>query len=196
MQKLIFVLLLALAFGCKVKPGAKGGSCEVMGTVKDFTGLDGCGLLIELENGQLLNPVTLPEGVVLEDKQAIRFGYKKVDDMMGTCMREQAFVQVTCLEVVSSSETGTPDCVDTTNPFAVPWMDKAIDKHNPTQVIKYQFGGKWGYLYKAIPTAYLYDCEGKLLCETNGDENDECHQLYLNRFNKGKVIWQGEGVWD
>ena len=196
MRTLIFVLLLPLFFGCKTKPSPEGKTCEVLGTVKDFSGLDGCGLLIEIGDGGLLNPVKLPDGAELKANQAVRFNYKKLEDMMSSCMREQAFVEITCLEVISHSQIVPPGCVDTTNPFAVPWMDKAIDKHNPNQIIKYKFGGQWGYLFKAIPTSYLYDCEGKLLCETQGDENDDCHVTYLNRFNRGKVIWQGEGVWD
>jgi hypothetical protein len=196
MRTLIFVTLVILMMGCKAKPGPESKNCEVTGTVKDFTGLDGCGLLIELKNGDLLNPAKLPEGTELKENQAIRFTYKKLDDMMSICMREKAIVEITCLEIINGGQIVPPGCVDTTNPFAVPWMDKAIDKHNPNQIIKYKFGGQWGYLFKAIPTSYLYDCEGKLLCQTSGDPHDDCHETYLNRFNKGKVIWQGEGVWD
>jgi len=196
MWKLIFVITLALGAGCKARPLPAGKSCDVPGTVKDFTGLDGCGLLIELENGDLLNPVKLPDGTELKAGQSIRFTYKTLEDMMSICMREKAFVEITCLELVAGNPAVPPGCADTANPFAVPWMDKAIDKHNPVQVIKYKFGGQWGYFFKALPTSYLYDCEGKLLCVTQGDENDDCHVTYLNRFTKGKIIWQGEGIWD
>lgn len=196
MRILIFVTLVSLMLGCKTKSMPAESNCEVVGTVKDFDGLDGCGLLIELANGDLLNPVKLPKGALLKDNQAIRFTYSVLEDMAGICMREKAMVEISCLEIMSDSKPDTTNCADTTNPFAVDWMDKAIDRHNPNQVIKYKFGGLWGYLYKAIPVSYLYDCKGNLLCQTNGDENDECHVTYLNRFSKGKIIWQGEGVWD
>lgn len=196
MRILIFLFVFTLAFGCKTRRQPAGDNCEVLGAVKDFSKLDGCGLLIELENGDLLNPVRVPEGLKLEAGQTIRFSYKVLEDMMSVCMREKAAVEITCLKIVGETQTAPGNCVDTTNPFSVPWMDKALDRHNPNQVIKYKFGGEWGYLFKAIPTSYLYDCEGRLLCETQGDQNDDCHVRYLNRFTKGKIIWQGEGIWD
>jgi hypothetical protein len=55
---------------------------------------------------------------------------------------------------------------------------------------------EWAYLFNALPVSYLYDCRGSLLCETNGSNQDECHVKYLNHFGKGKIIWEGEGVWD
>ncbi|MBK9013894.1 MAG: hypothetical protein IPM82_07320 [Saprospiraceae bacterium] len=175
---------------------ASDGKCQTTGTVVDFDGLDGCGYLIKLKDGKLLNPVALPEGVRLKNNQSIRFDYHVLHDMASICMAESEMIQITCFEDLIA-ETGPVDCAKISNPFAVKWMSKAIDRHNPVKIIKYQMGGKWTFAFHAEPNStYLYDCDGNLLCQSNGDENDDCHRQYLNFISKGKTIWQGEGVWD
>lgn len=63
-----------------------------------MTGLDGCGFLIELDNGTKLNPVEYAvKSFNFEDGQRIRFSYKEVD-MMNVCMAGQT-VKITCLEI-------------------------------------------------------------------------------------------------
>jgi hypothetical protein len=194
MKNVIVLLSFLSVFACNTSRKTNGGNCDLTGVVKDYTGLDGCGLLIELENGDKLNPSKIKDDYPLKDGQKIRFSYKVLPDVMSICMAERAVVEITCIEVLNSNAVG--GCIDTDNPFAVPWMDKAIDRHNPQQVVKYKTNGGWAYLYKAIPVSYLYDCEGKMLCETKDSREEACHQKYLNKLGKGKIIWQGEGVWD
>ncbi|HFA50942.1 MAG TPA: hypothetical protein ENJ95_18180 [Bacteroidetes bacterium] len=194
MKKLILFLMLALALACKTKQVLVN-ECATTGTVKNFAGLDGCQLLIELQNGDLLNPVKLPPKVALKDKQTISFSYKVLPDVMSICMTEKASIEITCLNILEEGITALNGCVDTKNPFEVDWMDKAIDLHNPNQVIKYKDGAKWAYLFRAFPSSYLYTCEGKLICETKND-HDTCQLNYLSQYGRGKIIWQGEGVWD
>lgn len=194
MKNLLFLVVLISMLGCKTQSGLKD-SCETSGIIKDMAGLDGCGLLIELPNGDLLNPVKLPAGVQLKDQQRISFSYKVLEDMAGICMAEKAQVEITCFKVMPADESGNGECADVTNPFEVEWMDRAIDRYNPNQIIKYRDGKHYFYLFNAITSSYLYDCEGKLICETRNDD-DDCHSQYIRKFGKGKVIWQGEGVWD
>lgn len=197
MRKLwVLAVLLAFCACCKKKALSAADPCPFSGTIRDLDGLDGCGYLIELPGGELLNPLSYPEGFEFKDKKKIRFGYEVVPDVASICMAEKATIEITCIQALDDDPTGAIDCATITNPFKVPWMDKAIDRHNAVQVIKQQVGGQWLYLFKAIPVSFLYDCEGKLLCETRGEDSDECHRMYLNRMVKGKVIWQSEGVWD
>lgn len=51
---------------------------EANGTVRDFTGLDGCGKLIVLDNGQVLEPVSLPSNTLLIDGRRVTINYKIV----------------------------------------------------------------------------------------------------------------------
>ncbi|MCB0522172.1 MAG: hypothetical protein KDD27_24730 [Saprospiraceae bacterium] len=195
MRVLLFSCLMVFVFGCKTKQQAAGQDCGEFGIVKDFGDLDGCGLLIELDNGVLLNPAKMAGGFKLKEGQRINFSYKKLPDMASSCMAEKAIVEITCIQEVNDGTSGNNDCVDTENPFAVDWMDKAIDIHNPNQIIKYKKGDGWAYLFRGIPMSFLYDCRGKLICETRSN-HDECYEEYLAKFGKGKIIWQGEGIWD
>lgn len=194
MRYVIFILLVSFCFSCKTKKVIPV-SCNTTGTVKDFTGLDGCGLLIELQNGDLLNPARVADGFIMEDRQIVSFSYVKLEDMASICMRENAIVEVTCIKELGKTPVGSEVCVDAENPFEIDWMDRSIDLHNPNQILKYEQAGEWLYLYKSIPSAFLYDCKGKLICETKSD-HDKCQMEYLHALGKGKIIWQGEGVWD
>lgn len=197
MRFLLFLAVLAGIVACKTKqPATNVGSCQTVGTVKDFDGLDGCGYLIEIKGGKLLNPVVTPEGFHFKKDQTVRFDYQVLHDMASVCMAESDMVEITCIMDAKASNEPL-ECSKITNPFAVEWMDKAIDRHNPVRIIKYQIGGKWAFAFKAEPSStFLYDCDGNLICESKGDQNDDCHRQHLNFANKGVTIWQGEGVWD
>ena len=170
-------------------------TCKTPGTVVDYDGLDGCGYLIRLQDGQLLNPVTLPPDFHFKHNQSVRFDFHVLHDMASTCMVEGEMVEITCIEDAKAG-SGPIDCASITNPFAVAWMGKAIDRHNPVKIIKYQAGIRVSFVFQAVPNTYLFDCDGALICQSNGDAHDDCHRQHLHFLNKGKVIWQGEGVWD
>ncbi len=74
--------------------------CETEGTVKDFTGLDGCGLLIVLESGRKLEPVIIDDkDFKLRDGQKIRFDYKAEREVMSVCMGGMT-VRITCIKEI------------------------------------------------------------------------------------------------
>ena len=192
-----YLVIFVFLFGCVASKNkaVEKMNCDTVGTVKDFSGLDGCGFLIELENGDLLNPAIIKGGFEMEDKQVVSFSYVVMEDLMGICMREKYQVEITCIRELGKTPAGADGCVDTENPFEVEWMDKAIDLHNPNQVLKYKDGSGWAYLFRSIPSSYLYNCSGKLICETKND-HDKCQFDHIDRLGNGRVIWQGEGVWD
>ncbi len=196
MRLILFFLAIVTLAGCKTKIAASDANCKTEGTIVDLDGLDGCGYLIRLKDGKMLNPIEFPEGFSPKKDQAVRFDYLPLHDMASACMSESEIIQITCIED-SKAATGPVDCSKINNPFAVDWMSKAIDRHNPVRIIKYQMGGKWAFAFQAEPSStYLYDCDGVLICESNGDQNDACHREHLNFISKGITIWQGEGVWD
>lgn len=197
MKKIIFFSLFVALFSCKTNKNSVSNNdknCTTIGTVKDFSGLDGCGLLIVLENGDKLNPAKISSpDFKLKAGQKIKFGYQEMPDMMGTCMSEKAIVEVTCIEEMNADDAAL--CADTKNPFEIGWMDKALDRHNPQQVVKYKTTDGFAYLFKGIPSAYFYDCKGNFICKTNGAD-DDCFKNSVQTAGKGKIIWQGEGIWD
>jgi hypothetical protein len=94
-------------------------SCTVPATVRDLTGLDGCGFVFELEDGTRLLPVwdgtwcgtpPLPEEVTKDplynfeyiDGKKVLIGYVVRNDVMTICMAGQT-VKITCLNEVGPS---------------------------------------------------------------------------------------------
>lgn len=71
----LFALLFATINSCS-KPVHEQ---EATGTIKDITGLDGCGKVIELDNGSLLEAIELPPNLVLEPNARVRVEYRQVN---------------------------------------------------------------------------------------------------------------------
>lgn len=96
-------LLLLAVLGCRTHtpplypPTRPALPCTHEGTVKDLTGLDGCGLLIELPDGKRLEPASLSDSTfTLREGQRIRFSYQPATDQMSVCMAGQ-LVHITCI---------------------------------------------------------------------------------------------------
>ncbi|MCB0630236.1 MAG: hypothetical protein R2824_12860 [Saprospiraceae bacterium] len=96
----IAVLSLFCFFACQSGKSSGTSSCKTKGEVQDFSGLDGCSLLIVTEDGKKLLPGKMPDtGVELKAGLKIRFDYRPID-MMSVCMTEDEIVEITCLEVI------------------------------------------------------------------------------------------------
>lgn len=88
---------LFCCFACNSGKSSGSTSCKTTGEVQDFSGLDGCKLLIVTEDGKKLLPGKILDGdVELAAGQKIRFDYRPLD-MMSVCMTEDEIVEITCL---------------------------------------------------------------------------------------------------
>lgn len=88
-------------------------------TVRDLTGLDGCGFVFELNDGTRLEPMRLmfcgtpplPEEVTEDplydfqfvDGKQVRIGYEEIQDVASICMVGK-IVRITCIEEFHSAE--------------------------------------------------------------------------------------------
>ncbi len=91
----------------------------VFATVKDLTGLDGCGYVFELSDGTRLEPQMLaycgnpplPSEITenplynfqFVDGKTVRINYEVVPDAMSICMAGK-IVKITCIEEVNAGE--------------------------------------------------------------------------------------------
>ena len=92
---MIILIFLAFTFSSCTKSNL---SEEVTGVVNDFTGrLDGCKMLIRLDNGTSLEPYSLPAGFTLIDGRKAKLRYKSLNDKASNCMAGQI------VEIVSIS---------------------------------------------------------------------------------------------
>lgn len=86
---LLFVLITISLFSCD-----KGfiDSCENgrQGVLKNLTGLDGCGWMIQLSDTERLQPSNLLEfDIELIDNKPVCVQYRELDNIMNTCMAGQ-----------------------------------------------------------------------------------------------------------
>lgn len=113
----IFTCLLALLTLTLASCGDDDGiACETRATVKDLTGLDGCGFIFELEDGTRLEP-QLPAGCGFgsmamaspddalfnfewRDGKVVMIDYELVPDGVSICMVGD-IVKITCLTELS-----------------------------------------------------------------------------------------------
>jgi hypothetical protein len=87
---LVLLLLSVSVFSCDKEQQE-----EENATVRNLAGLDGCGMLIELDNGKLLEPVSLPANIILEAGRRVSITYRLVD-RASNCMAGET-VEITRL---------------------------------------------------------------------------------------------------
>ena len=83
---LLFVLISLSLFSCN-----KGfsDSCENgrQGVLKNLTGLDGCGWMIQLSDTERLDPMNLHKfDIELIENRPVCVQYRELDNIMNTCM--------------------------------------------------------------------------------------------------------------
>ena len=77
------ILLFTLACNDKVAPG----DIYQTGTIRDYTGLDGCTFIIELDSGEKLEPVNLNDFLESpKDGQTVKITFKPEPQMASICM--------------------------------------------------------------------------------------------------------------
>jgi hypothetical protein len=112
---LLFAILI-VTFSCKKEEVKIVSNCNNFATVRDLTGLDGCGFVFELEDGTRLEPIRiydcgtppLPKEVtedplfnfVFTDGKKVKIGYKELPSM-SICMVGPT-VKITCLEEIKT----------------------------------------------------------------------------------------------
>lgn len=190
----LFVLLLVF-LGCDTtkKVPAKT-SCGTVGFVKDYTGLDGCSLMIETEDDRKLLPAILPKGYVLKDGQKIAFDYVEAKDYgMTICMAEDMIIEITCLQNLELTQEDMDKCVDTFKAEEVEWIKKLIDSKEPIRISKYFRSEKEiYYMLYSNSGSIVYDCKGELVCEVPNNEKNDCWNT-MQALGRGQLIYLKKG---
>ncbi len=120
MKKVFFLFLMATSLtACNDELDLVTCDNAVPATVRDLTGLDGCGFVFELEDGTRLEPQRLfycgtpplPKEVTEDplfkfewvDGKQVRIGYEEIQDAFSVCM-VGPIVKITCLEELSITD--------------------------------------------------------------------------------------------
>ncbi|MEL6866213.1 MAG: hypothetical protein AAFP19_17420 [Bacteroidota bacterium] len=207
MQKYLAIFLVFILAACTPKNNLSGSTdktdpndnkgCTTIGTVKDFTGLDGCKFLIVLEDGKKLLPAkTRYPDFVYQDNQKVRFGYTELKDMMSVCMTEDMAIEITCITALKSVGEDIPikkDCVKSESGTDVEWIAEKATSTKATKIMRYEFLDGFAYHFitdsKRSP---VYDCQGNLLCEVETSIRQCSRQV--NDPDAGKVIWTNNSI--
>jgi PKD repeat protein len=88
--------------------------CSLFGTVVDYTGLDACGLIIQLDNGQMLEPQEIIPEFQLKAGQRVKLSYSELPNYASVCMVGK-IVRIDCIEEI-------PQCSATFTHYALPWV--------------------------------------------------------------------------
>ena len=91
-------ILLFLFFGIIILSSCKKEGCfgSVKAELKDYTGLDGCGMLIKLNDGSILEPTNLTDfNISLEDGKKIWINYDE-NNGASICMVGK-MIEINCI---------------------------------------------------------------------------------------------------
>ncbi len=202
MQKWMFFLVLPLFFACngsqKTTQGDASASlttkCKTAGVVRDLSSLDGCQMMIEIENGEKWRPAKIEDSnFKLQDGQAILFGYREVNDAVSVCMAETKTIEVTCIKEITSDKNKpvVKKCWDIKTPTEAPWMAKIMEEQKPFRITKYDFRDGWAYLILTKERRLFYTCQGNDLCpDDKGME--ACLAKYLKLMSNPKTIYSNK----
>lgn len=116
---LLFLSVSSAFLSCDDEPMSVSCDHATFATVKDLTGLDGCGFVFELADGTKLEPQMLgycgtpplPKEVTENplynfqwvDGKQVRIGFEEVPDAMSICMVGK-IVKIICIEEINSTE--------------------------------------------------------------------------------------------
>ncbi|PTB97025.1 hypothetical protein C9994_04665 [Marivirga lumbricoides] len=115
----VAIMLITGFVACESESAHISKDCIYTATVEDLSGLDGCGFLFKLDNGDYLEPVwrwgfcgtpPLPEGATEDplwdfnyvDGQRVRLGFEPANDVGSICMKGKPVI-ITCLEVIDEA---------------------------------------------------------------------------------------------
>ena len=184
------LLIPLLIFGCKTKKEVEStvtSTCNVEGTVKDFTGLDACTFLIVDRKGKKYLPAEGVGDFKMVNGQKINFSYTALPDMMSSCMAEDFIVKLTCIEAIGAPPI-KKECVKVSTPFKSEWIKNLNDKYRPYQINRYDYLDGYAYFFSSREMNYLYDCQGDMICQYEAKEKGKC-AARVDGLENEVVIW-------
>ena len=99
MKRLWFILTLLFIFSCEDKDDTL--DCDIKATLRDYTGLDGCGFVLVLDNGEVLEMGGFDEDPDFQfnDGMEVSISYEEMQGMATICM-VGPIVRIMCMETI------------------------------------------------------------------------------------------------
>ena len=99
MKRLWLISLALLVFSCEDKEETL--DCDIKATLRDYAGLDGCGFVLVLENGGVLEMGDFDEepDFKFNDGLKVNISFEEMGDMASICM-VGPIVRIICMETI------------------------------------------------------------------------------------------------
>lgn len=161
--------------------------CSLPVEVRNYDGLDGCGILLETDDGALLRVGIRPRGEPIEAGTRISIGFEYMQHFdASSCTNEDAVIRVTCMRLlrVSSGLPQTVVCEAYEKPAQ--WLVDAAKLTAATYITRFPWKeGRYVYLLESAEGQYLYDCRGYLICRPRKN----CLS-FIDNFSDGLIIYE------
>jgi len=169
----LLILLISTGVACKTPKTnkqdmkAKG----TMATVVDYTGLDGCGKMLLLDDGRLLLPMDGAEAMnVCHYGQRVTVNFTEQEAMVSICMAEDLSASIESLDLAESVDFS--------------WMDSIVKKTKPYNIHRCSDDdGSFIYIQTG-KRATAYTLDGEEICNTPGKAMSDC----VRRFSASKAV--------
>ena len=162
--------------GCKAKTSS---DCEHRAVVIDKSGLDGCTLLLKLEDGSEMLPVNLGDfRLNLAAGDEVTITYQLVEDGMSICMAQDAMISLECIQLTTNASA---DCEPVIDPFEVQWMKAEIRNSDPVRIEEHTVDERVFVHFLGQQRARrVFTCSGILICESGDSQLDYCDTFQGN----------------
>ena len=162
--------------------------CFMAAEVINYDGVDGCGLLLETDEGNLFLVGAVPRGEPLEAGTRISFGFEYMTDFSGeSCPNVDAVIRILCKRLLRVS-SGVPRpvlCESYDRPSQ--WLVDLAQYNSATYITRFPWtDGRFVYLLETPNGQYLYDCRGYLICKPRRN----CLS-FIEDYSAGELIWEG-----
>ena len=163
-------------------------SCHLAVEVRNYDGIDGCGILLETDEGNLFLVGVPPRGAPLEVGTRISIGFEYMKNYQGPdCGNADAVIRITCKRLLRVS-SGLPRpilCEGYEKPAQ--WLVNLARDYSATYITRFPWKeGRYVYLMESPFGQYLYDCRGYLICKPRKN----CLS-FVEDFSQGLIIYEG-----
>lgn len=162
--------------------------CHIPVEVRNYDGADGCGILLETDDGNLFLVGVPPRGEPLEAGTRLSIGFEYMKDYQGAdCGNADAVIRITCKRLLRVS-SGLPRpilCEAYDKPAE--WLVNLARDYSATYITRFPWKeGRYVYLMESPFGQYLYDCRGYLICKPRKN----CLS-FVEDFSQGVIIYEG-----
>ncbi len=162
-------------------------NCHLAAEVRNYDGLDGCGLVLETDAGNLFVVGADTRGEPLEAGTRISFGFEYMTDFAdNSCGNADAIVRITCRRLLRVS-SGLPRPIRCES-YEAPskWLVDLADELGATYITRFPWvDERFVYLLETADGQYLYDCRGYLICRPRKN----CLS-FIEDFSQGQLIFE------